>query len=184
MFGDISPSGKLPTTFPKRYEDNPAYINYPGDNGKVHYGEGIFVGYRHYEKEKIDPLFPFGFGLSYTEFAYSHLSVILSINDSHTQISISLNVQNIGQRFGHEVVQLYIRDMESAPTRPIKELKGFKKIGLNPGEIKKVEFSLEQEALSYYDDARDRGVVGPGVFEILIGSSSRHIHLRDRFEWS
>jgi beta-glucosidase len=184
LFGDVSPSGKLPTTYPKRYEDNPAFINYPGENGKVHYGEGLHVGYRYYDKSGIEPLFPFGFGLSFTRFAYSHLGIVQNLTGSHAQISLSVNVQNIGQRFGQEVVQLYIRDMESALTRPTKELKGFKKIGLHPGEIKKVEFTLEQDALSYYDDIQDRWVVEPGVFEIQIGSSSRHIHMRDRFEWS
>jgi beta-glucosidase len=183
LFGDVNPSGKLPTTFPRRLQDNPAYINYPGENGKVAYGEGIFVGYRYYDKKEVEPLFPFGFGLSYTKFAYSQLSIERRGKVSNRKILVSAQVQNIGERFGQEVVQLYLKDIESSLVRPPKELKAFAKVNLEPGEIKQVSFSLDRQALCFYDDARKEWVDEPGTFEVNIASSSRHVHLRGQFEW-
>ena len=176
LFGDVSPSGKLPTTFPRRLEDNPSYLNFPGENGHVNYGEGLFIGYRYYEKKNIEPLFPFGFGLSYTQFKYHSLSMPASAQLGET-VRVSCEVQNTGSMAGKEVIQLYVRDLESSLVRPLKELKAFAKIDLKPGESKKVEFSLDRRAFSYYDDLKAEWVAEPGKFEILIGSSSRDIHL-------
>jgi len=182
LFGDTNPSGKLPTTFPKRIQDNPAYINYPGENGKVLYGEGIFVGYRYYDKKDVEPLFPFGHGLSYTTFAYGNL--VLSAAEYGPEdetnggaIRVSVDVQNTGTRAGQEVVQLYVRDLESSLVRPDKELKAFAKVALEPSETRTVAFNLGRDELSFYDPARRQWVVEPGEFEILVGSSSRDIRM-------
>src|SRR5439155_9320786 len=138
LFGAVNPSGKLPQTFPVRLEDNPAYINYPGENGRVRYGERIFVGYRYYEKKKVEPLFPFGFGLSYTSFAYDNLRLSTDVLAPGKRLTVSVDVTNTGQRAGQEVVQLYVHDVASRLARPPKELKGFAKVALAPGETKTV----------------------------------------------
>jgi len=181
LFGDANPSGKLPTTFPKRIQDNPAYINYPGENGKVLYGEGIFVGYRYYDKKDVEPLFPFGHGLSYTTYAYRNLVLNAAEYGPDEEIRVSVDVQNTGSRAGQEVVQLYVRDLESSLARPEKELKAFAKVALKPGETRTVTFVLGRDALSFYDPARGQWVVEPGEFQILAGSSSRDIRLVGRF---
>ncbi|MBN2550441.1 MAG: glycoside hydrolase family 3 C-terminal domain-containing protein [Anaerolineales bacterium] len=183
LFGKVNPSGKLPTTFPRRLEDTPAYINYPGENGHVLYGEGLFVGYRYYDKKDVEPLFPFGFGLSYTQFAYQNLKISSAVYSSGDAIQISLEVTNTGSRAGKEIVQLYLRDPEARLVRPPKELKAFAKVALQPGETRTVTFNLDQEALAFYDDAVKAWMVEDGVFEVLVGSSSRHIHLTGSFEW-
>jgi beta-glucosidase len=180
LFGDVNPSGKLPTTFPKRLEDTPTYINYPGENGQVLYGEGIFVGYRYYDKKKIEPLFPFGHGLSYTSFEYGDLE-IGSAEEAEDSVEIAVDVKNTGEREGKEVVQLYVRDVESSLVRPEKELKAFKKVALEPGETKTVRFTLDKDALSFYDPGRKQWIAEAGEFEILIGSSSRDIRARGSF---
>ncbi len=177
LFGDVSPSGRLATTFPKRLEDNPSYINFPGENGHVNYGEGIFIGYRYYEHIELEPLFPFGFGLSYTNFGYQSLSMP-NYASADEPVKVSCEVQNLGKMVGKEVVQLYVRDVESSLVRPPKELKAFTKVSLQPGETKTVEFILDRRAFSYYDDAKAAWVAEPGDFAIMIGSSSRHIHLQ------
>ncbi|MBN1313469.1 MAG: glycoside hydrolase family 3 C-terminal domain-containing protein [Anaerolineae bacterium] len=179
LFGDVNPSGKLPTTFPARLEDNPAYINYPGENGKVLYGEGLFVGYRYYDKKAIEPLFPFGYGLSYTTFAYSNLTLIESENG---QLEVRVDVRNTGERAGKEIAQVYIRDLQSRLVRPEKELKAFAKVALDAGEGKTVALRLDCEALSYYDPAEKQWVVEDGEFEVLVGSSSRDVRLTARFD--
>ena len=120
LFGAVNPSGKLPQTFPVRLEDNPAYINYPGENGHVRYGEGIFVGYRYYEKKRVAPLFPFGFGLSYTSFAYANLRLAAPTIGPDDQLTVSVDVTNTGQRAGQEIVQLYVRDV-AAPCSPARK---------------------------------------------------------------
>jgi beta-glucosidase len=142
LFGDANPSGKLPVSFPKRFEDSPAFANYPGVNLKVNYAEGIYVGYRYYDTKNVEPQFPFGFGLSYTSFAYSNIQVYPGYldNDSNHEPTVLLSVKNIGNREGTEVVQLYIHDEHSKIDRPIHELKGFKRVNLNAGEEKKVLF--------------------------------------------
>jgi len=179
LFGAVNPSGKLPTTFPRRLQDNPAYINYQGENGKVYYGEGLFVGYRYYDKKDVDPLFPFGYGLSYTTFEYRRL-VLDATGDV---IHVGVDIQNTGQRSGKETVQLYVRDVKSRLVRPEKELKAFAQVALEPGETQTVTLTLDQEALSYYDPLRKGWVAEPGEFEVLVGASSRDIRLAARFDY-
>jgi beta-glucosidase len=181
LFGDVNPSGRLPTTFPRRLKDNPAYINYPGENGKVHYGEGLFVGYRYYDKKDIRPLFPFGYGLSYTTFAYRDLTLSATECAPGDEIKVSVTLENTGARAGQEVVQLYLRDVESRLVRPEKELKAFAKVALDPGETRTVTLTLDQEALSYYDPAQEGWVAEPGEFEVLIGRSALDLPLTGRF---
>ena len=142
LFGDINPSGKLPQTFPVRLEDNPAYLDFPGENGKVYYGEGLFVGYRYYDKKKIAPLFPFGFGLSYTTFSYSSLRLSAQEIGPDDTLQVSVDITNTGQRAGKEIVQLYVRDEQASLQRPEKELKAFAKVQLEPGERKTVTLSI------------------------------------------
>jgi beta-glucosidase len=184
LFGDVNPSGKLPTTFPCRLEDNPAYLYYPGENGKAYYGEGIFVGYRYYDKKKIEPLFPFGFGMSYTSFFYKSIKLDKEKYKPNEDINILVALQNTGQHAGKEVIQLYVRDIKSRLIRPEKELKRFAKIYLEPGEARTVSFSLTREDLSYYDDLKKMWVAEPGIFEILVGGSSRELPLKAIFELS
>ncbi len=182
LFGDVNPSGKLPTTFPVRLQDNPAYINYPGENGHVRYGEGIFVGYRYYDKKEIEPLFPFGHGLSYTTFAYSNLKLSAATLTEAQTLTVSVDVTNTGAVAGKEVVQVYVRDLQSKVARPEKELKAFRKVSLNPGETQTVTFTLDREAFWYFDTAQNGWLVEPGVFEILVGSSSRDVRLKAAVE--
>ena len=183
LFGDVNPSGKLSTTFPKRLQDNPAYLNYPGENGQVLYGEGLFVGYRYYDKRDIAPLFPFGYGLSYTTFAYRNLQLSKPKFSAGETIGFSVDVENTGSRAGKEIVQVYVRDTQSRLVRPEKELQAFAKVMLEPGETKTVEFTLDQEALSYYDPASKRWVAESGEFQVLVGSSSRNIRLVESFDF-
>ena len=175
LFGDVTPSGKLPQTFPVRVEDNPAYLNFPGENGKVYYGEGLFVGYRYYDKKRIAPLFPFGFGLSYTTFGYSPLRLSTQEINPDDTLQVSVDVTNTGQRAGQEVVQLYVRDMQARLQRPEKELKAFAKVHLEPGECKTITLSIERSALAYYDDLAHQWVAEAGEFEVLVGASSQDI---------
>jgi beta-glucosidase len=177
LFGDENPSGKLPTTFPVRLEDNPAYINYPGENGKVHYGEGIFVGYRYYDKKKLEPLFPFGHGLSYTSFKYSNLKLSADSITPNQTLKVKVDVKNTGKVAGKEIVQLYVRDVKSTFARPDKELKAFEKVELKPRQTKTVTFTLDREAFWYFDTTRNAWSVEAGEFEILVGASSRDIRL-------
>ncbi len=178
LLGKVNPSGKLPVTFPVRLEDSPAYINasYPGCR-EVIYGEGIFVGYRYYDMKDVTPLFPFGHGLSYTTFAYSGLKVKNNVKPGE-KIEVNLKVKNTGDAAGKEVVQLYISDLKSSLPRPPKELKGFAKVALKPGETKTVTFSLDDRALSFYDPTRKAWVAEPGKFQVLVGSSSRDIRVK------
>jgi beta-glucosidase len=184
LFGDVNPCGKLPTTFPKRLQDNPAYLNYPGENGQVLYGEGLFVGYRYYDKKDIAPLFPFGYGLSYTTFAYRNLRLSQTEYAPGDTIRLSVDVENTGSRAGKEIVQVYLHDVESRLVRPEKELKAFAKVALEPGETKTLTFTLDEQALSYYDPASKRWVAEAGEFQVLVGSSSRDIRLAASFDLS
>jgi len=181
LLGDVNPSGKLPTTFPRRLQDTPAYINYPGESGRVLYGEGIFVGYRYYDKKEIEPLFPFGHGLSYTTFEYSDLTLSAAEVSADDELQVSVDVTNTGSRAGKEVVQLYVRDVEARLVRPPKELKGFQKVRLAQGETKTIRFTLDQSALAYYDPVQRTWIAEAGDFEVLIGSSSRDIRATARF---
>ena len=180
LFGNVNPSGKLPDTFPMKLEDHSSFGNYPGANGKVNYSEGIFVGYRYFDKNSIEPLFPFGHGLSYTTFEYSGLT-LLPKSTSDGAVKVTVNVKNTGSVEGKEVVQLYVSDKESSVPRPPKELKRFSKIDLKPGETKIVTFVLDKRALSFYDANKKQWVAEPGAFEVLVGSSSRDIRLKDIF---
>ena len=181
LLGQVNPSGKLPVTFPARLEDSPSFINaaYPGCR-EVNYGEGIFVGYRYYDKKEITPLFPFGHGLSYTSFAYSALEVAKKVKAGE-KVEVSLVVTNTGKLAGKEVVQLYVSDLQSSLPRPPKELKGFAKLALKPGESGTVSFSLDERALAFYDPHKKAWVAEPGEFELLVGSSSRDIRLKAKF---
>lgn len=184
LFGDVAPSGKLPTTFPVRLEDTPAFINFPGENGRVYYGEGLFIGYRYYDKKQIAPLFPFGHGLSYTTFAYANLRLNGTRFDAGDAIQVSVDVTNTGRRAGQEVVQLYVRDEASRLTRPPQELKGFAKVALQPGETQTVTLTVNAQALAFYDPAVGDWVTESGMFTVAVGSSSRDIRLTERFEWT
>ena len=176
LFGRVNPSGKLPETFPKRLEDNPTSGHYPGSHDVVNYAEGIFVGYRHYDHVKIEPLFPFGHGLSYTDFEYSNLRVDVK-KDS---IIVRCDVKNTGAAAGAEVVQLYIRDVECTVERPEKELKGFDKVWLQPGEIKPVELCIDKSDLAFFSEKKKKWIVELGEFVIQLASSSRDIRLQQR----
>ena len=179
LFGKINPSGKLAETFPMRLEDTPAYMNFPGEEGEVLYGERIFVGYRHFDKKKINPLFPFGYGLSYTTFYYSDLKVSNKNITDNEGLTVSLKIKNIGKVKGKEVVQLYVSDKQSKLIRPEKELKKFAKIELEPGEENEVSFTLSARDFSYYDSHRNMWIAESGEFDILIGSSSRNIEVKE-----
>jgi beta-glucosidase len=160
-----------------KLEDNPSYLNFPGVGDEISYSEGIFVGYRYYDKKKMDVRFPFGYGLSYTQFEYSDLVISENeIKDDQT-LTVSCSITNTGKMAGMEVVQLYVGDKESSVVRPVKELKGFEKVSLKPGETKKVFFSLDKRAFAYYETAINDWFVEYGEFEIMIGSSSRDIRL-------
>ncbi|MFX1529899.1 MAG: beta-glucosidase [Promethearchaeota archaeon] len=185
IFGDINPSGKLPITFPKKLSDSPAHASkhtYPGDE-KVFYEEGIFVGYRHFDTKGIEPLFPFGHGLSYTKFTYENLKISHDKVSDEDKFYITLDVVNIGDRFGAEVIQLYIQDIECSVERPLKELKGFTKVKLKPNEKRSIKFELTKEDLSFFDEKTNKWKAEKGKFKIHIGSSSRDIRLQGEIEY-
>jgi len=175
LFGVVNPSGKLPTTFPVRLQDNPAYINYPGENGKVRYGEGIFVGYRYYDKKELAPLFPFGHGLSYTTFRHSNMRSSAKSLAPNQTLKVRVDVTNTGKVAGKEIVQLYVRDVQSIVARPEKELKAFAKVDLKPKQKKTITFTLDREAFWYFDVAQNKWKTETGEFELLVGASSRDI---------
>ncbi|RDB19825.1 putative beta-glucosidase I [Hypsizygus marmoreus] len=191
LFGNISPSGKLPLTFPKHLEDNPSYPSF-GDKGqeygKILYNEGIFVGYRGYEIKDVPPLFPFGYGLSYAQFEYSELETSSVSPDG--KFSVTFKVKNTGEVEGREIAQIYVTDQQSSLPRPNKELKGFVKVNLQPGETKKVEHVLDREALGFYDDRAACWVAEAGNFEIKVAASSadirlkKDIELKEGFTWA
>ncbi|WP_117161134.1 glycoside hydrolase family 3 protein [Paraliobacillus sp. X-1268] len=179
IYGTANPSGKLAETFPMKVSDNPSYLNFPGEGDKVEYKEGIFIGYRYYDTKKIEPLFPFGYGLSYTSFEYNNLKINnKEIQDTDT-MTVSVTVKNSGQMAGKEVVQLYVKDKQSTVVRPEKELKGFEKVDLKPGEEKTVTITLDKRAFAYYNVELQDWHVESGEFEILVGKSSREIVLTD-----
>lgn len=179
IFGKANPCGKLAETFPKKLCHNPSYLNFPGNDETVEYNEGIFVGYRHYDTRDVEPLFPFGHGLSYTNFEYSDLKLDKKeIKDTET-ISVSVKVKNIGNVAGKEIVQLYVKDVESTIPRPEKELKGFEKISLEPDEEKTVTFKLDKRSFAYYNVELKDWHVETGDFEIMVGKSSREIILKE-----
>ena len=178
LFGDANPCGKLPETFPLKLEDNPSYLYYGGEGDKAEYREGVFVGYRYYDKKKMDVLFPFGYGLSYTAFEYSGLKLSAEqIKDTDT-LTVSVTVKNIGSRAGKETVQLYVGDVESTPLRPVRELKGFAKVALQPGESREVSFALDKRSFAYWNSLIHDWHVETGAFTIEAGGSSRDLPLK------
>jgi len=185
LFGEVNPSGRLPISFERRWEDNPVHDSYYQEAGtkRVLYKEGVFVGYRGYERNGTKPLFPFGHGLSYTTFRYSNLHVAQSVGEP-TGWKVSFDVTNTGAREGAEVAQVYVGDHHAKVPRPAKELKGFSKIDLRPGETKRVTVSLDSRALSYYDANGKQWVAEPGVFDVLVGRSSEQIELRSKLNFA
>ncbi|MDP1994272.1 MAG: glycoside hydrolase family 3 C-terminal domain-containing protein, partial [Ignavibacteria bacterium] len=149
LSGKYNPSGKLTVTFPKRWEDGSAFSSYKKESGITQYTDGIFVGYRHFERNKIEPLFPFGFGLSYTKFAYANLKLSAKEMNQNEKLTVTFDIKNSGKVDGGEVPQLYIRDVKTSVERPVKELKGFSKIFLKPGETKTVTLTVDKSALSF-----------------------------------
>jgi beta-glucosidase len=182
LFGDFTPSGKLPVTFPRKIEDTPAYRHYPGENLHTEYAEGIYVGYRHYDRASIEPLFPFGHGLSYTKFDYSDLKVTPDKIGPGRRVQVSLTVRNSGARAGAEVVQLYLHQAKSSADRPPQELKGFRRVLLPAGQSQTVTFTLDARAMSFYSVVKHAWVAEPSSFDVLVGASSRDIRLKGNFE--
>ncbi|MDK2808366.1 MAG: beta-glucosidase [Clostridiales bacterium] len=173
LFGKVNPSAKLPESFPVALEDNPSYLSYIGEGDVVEYREGVFVGYRYYDKKKMNVLFPFGHGLSYTTFDYSNLNVSkMEMEDTDT-VEVSVDVTNTGACKGKEVVQLYVADQESTVIRPVKELRDFAKVELEPGETKTVTFTLGKRAFAYWSTKIHDWHVETGAFDIIIARSSR-----------
>jgi beta-glucosidase len=179
LLGNVNPSGKLPVTFPKTWKDCSAYGLYKAQDSVTNYADGIFVGYRHFDKDNIEPLFPFGYGLSYSKFEYSNLK---SGEAADSKWKFTFKLKNIGKLEGSEVAQLYIKDIKSSLPRPEKELKKFKRVTLEPGEVKQIEFTIDKNDLSFYDPGKHEWITEPGEFQVLIGSSSRDIKLKDGFE--
>jgi len=181
LFGDVNPSGKLPVTFERNAKDNPTFNNYypANDTKKVMYSEGVFVGYRGYEYEKITSRFPFGFGLSYTSFSYSGLNIQpANSSDKKGLYEVTFTVKNTGKVEGAEIAQIYVGEASPKLPRPEKELKGFSKVNLRPGESKKVSVLLNSRAFAYYDTAAQKWTINPGTFNIMVGRSSQQIDLR------
>ncbi|MCX7773761.1 MAG: glycoside hydrolase family 3 C-terminal domain-containing protein [Clostridia bacterium] len=194
LYGKANPCGKLAETFPLKLQDNPSHLNFPGTNRTVEYREGVFIGYRYYDAKAMDVLFPFGYGLSYTTFDYSDLGLKvinsdgaseqngrLSMGDTD-QLEVSLKVRNTGSVYGKEIVQLYVRDAEASVGRPPKELKGFLKVALAPGEEKTVTFLLDKRSFAYYSTDLGDWFAESGAYDILIGKSSREIVLEASIE--
>ncbi len=184
LLGASDPGGRLPQTFPRRLEDDPTRINYPGEAGHVLYGERIFIGYRYAEKAKRAPLFPFGFGLSYTRFKAGALKLDRTEIPAGGALTASLEIANIGTRAGSTVAQFYVRDERASVSRPEKELKGFAKVRLEPGETATVTVALDMRALAFFDVARQAWVAEAGAFTLLAGFSSADIVARAPFALS
>ena len=186
LYGRVNPSGKLAESFPIKLEDNPSYLNFPVARHKVNYAEGVFVGYRYYDTKKMEVLFPFGHGLSYTEFEYSNMKVELPDNsynmDSEEKLHITVDVKNIGKVKGKEVVQLYISDRTGVINRPVHELKGFEKVELEPGQTLSVAFDLDKRDFAWYSTQIGDWYASPGKYVIQIGKSSRDIVFEEEIE--
>ena len=165
----------MQTTFPRRLQDNPTYHNWPGENLKVVYGEGLYIGYRHYERSNISPLFPFGHGLSYTSFAYGTPTISSRVLAESDKITVTIPVTNSGHVEGAEVVQAYIKDEKSRLPRPEKELQAFGKVFLESGETKNVVLTLDKYSVGYYDTDLNAWIAEEGAFQVLIGASSADI---------
>ena len=184
LLGDANPSGRLTETVPLRLEDTPAYLNFPGDDRHVLYGEGVHVGYRHYDAVGRDVSYPFGHGLSYTTFEHSDLAVTVLEPGGEPaswlgapRVSVSVTVTNTGNVAGQEVVQVYVGDPEAGVRRPVRELKAFAKVALDPGESQRVDLVLTERDLSYWSTRAGGWVLEPGTFEVAVGASSRDLRL-------
>jgi beta-glucosidase len=183
LFGRVDPSGKLPISWERRQEDNPCFKNYYEEPGtkNVKYAEGIFLGYRYYDRSSVKPLFPFGFGLSYTTFAFSNLSVTPETASANGPITVSFDVRNTGSRAGAEVAQVYVGDPSASVPRPVKELKGFVRVELQPGESRRVSVTLNRRSLAYWDVKSHGWKVDPGKFIAYAGDSSENVPLQQAF---
>jgi beta-glucosidase len=181
LTGAVNPSGKLAETFPKSICDSPTFPHFPARNRQANYGEGIFIGYRYYDTKNLQPLFPFGFGLSYTTFSYTAIEAAASIKDTE-DLTVKVSVKNTGQVAGKEVVQLYLREQQPLVLRPEKELRAFQKVTLSPAEEKTVTFRLSKRDFAYYDSAVCAWSVRSGKFDILAGGSSADLPLKTTVE--
>jgi len=180
LFGDVNPSGKLPVTFEKKISDNPAFATFPPINthpAAIPYSEGIFIGYRGYEHNHIEPLFPFGFGLSYTTFAYSDINVEPAVFNGTAPVKVTFTVRNTGKRAGAEIAELYVGQQNPVITRAIKELKGFEKVFLQPGQSQTITLELNQRSFAYFNTATEEWDALPGTYNILVGGSSQNTPL-------
>jgi beta-glucosidase len=179
LFGEYNPSGKLPVSFERRWEDNAVHDSYYPKDGerKVVYAEGLFLGYRHFDKTEVKPLFPFGFGLSYTTFVYKNLSVAPEHASGDQAVTVSFDVTNTGHRAGAEVAEVYLGEPHASVPRPMKELKGFMKVPLNPGETRRISLTLNRRAFAYYSVKNHDWTVDAGDFNVYVGSSSAQIEL-------
>ena len=181
LLGKAEPGGRLPQTFPARLEDDPTFVNYPGERGHVRYGEGVYIGYRYTEKKRIAPLFPFGFGLSYTQFRLQALSLSADSVGPGETVTATVEVTNVGARPGSTVVQVYVADEEASVSRPEKELAGFAKVRLAPGETRAVDVVLAMRSLAFFDVAAQAWTAEAGRFAVLAGFSSADIAARAAF---
>jgi beta-glucosidase len=183
LLGDTNPSGKLPQSWEKRFEDNAAFgqVSYPGEAGQVNYHEGIFVGYRHLDRNNIEPRFCFGHGLSYTTFKYSNLKVE-PVTGTDGSYQATVDITNTGDRAGSEAVQLYVRQVKCTVERPVRELKGFARVDLKPGDTKQAKILLNRDAFAYYSMSANGWVVDPGEFELQVGPSSRELPLKQTIQ--
>ncbi|MDQ0207347.1 glycoside hydrolase family 3 C-terminal domain-containing protein [Alkalicoccobacillus murimartini] len=179
LYGIESPSGKLAETFPVRLQDNPSYLYFPGEGDRVEYREGLFVGYRYYDTKKVQTLFPFGHGQTYTTFEYEKMTVNAQQLTENDEVTVTVHVKNTGECTGKEVVQLYVHDKKASVIRPEKELKAFEKVELAPGETKEVRLILDRRSFAFYDTKTDDWTVENGEFDLRVGSSSAQIHLSE-----
>ena len=182
LFGEANPCGKLAETIPYKLSDNPSYLNFPGDGETVAYREGIFVGYRYYDRKEMAVRYPFGYGLSYTEFSYSNLQLDKSSMKDTDTLTVSVDITNTGKRAGKEIVQLYVADRTGSADRPVRELKNFAKVSLEPGETETVRMELNKRSFAWYNVKLHDWYAASGTYEIQIGKSSREIVLCDTVE--
>jgi beta-glucosidase len=175
LFGRVNPSGKLAETFPLKLSDTPSHLNWPGGMGEVRYGEGLFIGYRYYDTKEMPVLFPFGYGLSYTTFEYSNAKVSATKFKDVDGLTVTVDVKNTGDVAGKETVQVYVHDQKSGLMRPSKELKGFAKVELQPGEAKTVSIQLDFRSFAYYHPEYKQWITEDGEFDILIAASAADI---------
>ncbi|MBN1668291.1 MAG: glycoside hydrolase family 3 C-terminal domain-containing protein [Anaerolineales bacterium] len=180
LFGKVNPSGKLAESYPLKLQDTPAYLHFPGGAGQVHYGEGLYIGYRYYDTKAVPVLYPFGHGLSYTTFEYRHPTVSQERFTDQDSLVVAVDVCNTGQLAGAEIVQVYVHDLQAELDRPVKELKGFAKVYLEPGETKTVQIELEPRAFAYYHPGYHDWIAESGEFDLLIAASALDIRARLR----